>query len=117
MSDFVKKNDIRLLIPFSINAPELTTNRNIYQVFQSQDLQNDSYITHFLQRFSDCHTVIIDCNDTTSKKGNFTFPLRRRLETSKVFVLEIYFIFTVLFAHENKTPYAVIIYQMRLNTL
>lgn len=80
MSDFVKKNDIRLLIPFSINAPELTTNRNIYQVFQSQDLQNDSYITHFLQRFSDCHTVIIDCNDSTSKKGNFTFPLRRRLE-------------------------------------
>lgn len=84
LSRFVEKNDIRLLIPFSINAPELISNRNMFQVYQSPELQNEAYINHFMQRFSDCHPVIIDCNDTTSRKGVFTFPLRRRLEAKGI---------------------------------
>ena len=40
LSAFVTKHDIRLVIPFSINAPQLTTNRNIFQVYQSPTDQN-----------------------------------------------------------------------------
>ena len=35
LSEFVRTYDIRLVIPFSINAPQLTTNRNIFQIWQS----------------------------------------------------------------------------------
>ena len=35
LSDFATQNDIRVLIPFSINTPELFTNRNIFQVYQN----------------------------------------------------------------------------------
>lgn len=80
LSRFAQKNGIRLLIPFSIDAPELDTTPNIFQVYQSPELLNETYIANFLRRFPDCHAVIIDCNDTTSRKGNFTFGLRRRLE-------------------------------------
>ena len=80
LSNFVSKHDIRLVIPFSINAPQLTTNRNIFQIFQSQNEQYDAIIPHFVERFKDYNTVIIDCNDSTSKKGPFTFGLRRQLE-------------------------------------
>lgn len=81
LSDFVAKHDIRLVIPFSINAPQLTTNRNIFQVWQSQNDVSEATITHYLERFKDCHTVVIDCNDTTSRKGVFTFSLRRQMES------------------------------------
>ena len=81
LSDFVSKHDIRLVIPFSINAPQLTTNRNIFQVWQSQNDVSEATVTHYLERFRDCHTVIIDCNDTTSRKGVFTFGLRRQMES------------------------------------
>jgi len=80
ISNFVEKNDIQLLIPFSINAPQLVDNRHIFQVYQSPTEQNESAITHFLQKFKDYHPVFIDCNDSTSKKGIFTSGLRRQLD-------------------------------------
>ena len=80
LSEFVKTYDIRLVIPFSINAPQLTTNRNIFQIWQSPTSINEETITHFMERFKDSHPVFIDCNDSTSNTGNFTSGLRRQLE-------------------------------------
>ena len=80
LSDFVEKNDIRLVIPFSINAPQLLTNQNIFRIWQSPTEVNDSTIGHFLDRFKGYHPIFIDCNDSTSKKGLFTAGLRRQLE-------------------------------------
>ena len=80
MSDFVTAHDIRLVIPFSISAPQLLTNRNIFQVWQSPTNINDATIVHYLERFKDYHPVFIDCNDSTSTKGSFTAGLRRQLE-------------------------------------
>ena len=80
LGDFALQHDIRVLIPFSINSQELYNNYNIYQVFQNGNTLNDAYTFRYLQRFKDCHTVIIDCNDSTSTKGPFTTALRRKLE-------------------------------------
>ena len=84
LSDFVSQHDIRLVIPFSISAPQLLTNRNIFQIWQSPTNINDATIAGFIERFKDYHPVFIDCNDSTSKKGNFTFGLRRQLENRQI---------------------------------
>lgn len=81
LSDFAEDHDIKVLIPFSINAPEVYSNRNIFQVYQSPNDFNEAVISRFLEKFAGYHTVFIDCNDTTSKKGVFTLGLRRRMET------------------------------------
>ena len=81
LSQFVTENDIRLVIPFSINAPELLTNHNIFQIYQEPNNFNELVIAQFMQRFSDYRPVFIDCNDSTSTKGAFTSGLRRQLET------------------------------------
>lgn len=80
LGDFAQANDIRVLIPFSINGNEVFDNANLFQVFQNGNQTNNSYVFRFYQRFKDCHVVIIDCNDTTSTKGGFTSALRRKLE-------------------------------------
>ena len=80
LGDFAQKNDIRVLIPFSINSNEVFDNGNLFQVFQNGNQTNNAYVYRFYQRFKDSHVVIIDCNDTTSTKGSFTTVLRRKLE-------------------------------------
>ena len=81
MSDFVERNNILMVIPFSINAPQLLTNRNIFQVWQSPTNVTTASIDRFLATFKDYHPVFIDCNDSTSKKAPFTSGLRRQLDT------------------------------------
>ena len=80
LADFAKANNIRVLIPFSINSTEVYDNDCLYQVFQNGNTLNEAYSFRYYQRYKDYHTVIIDCNDTTSTKGGFTSTLRRKLE-------------------------------------
>lgn len=81
LSKLSENNDIKLFVPFSIESPEIYANRNIFQVYQNTNDFNEASIECFLKKFKDYHTVVVDCNDTTSKKGIFTFGLRRRLES------------------------------------
>ena len=81
LSDFAEKHDIKVLIPFSINAPEVKSNPNLFQVYQDASEYNEAVIARFLEKFAGYHAVFIDCNDTTSKKGIFTFGLRKRFES------------------------------------
>ena len=80
LADFAKANNIRVLIPFSINSTEVYDNDCLYQVFQNGNTLNESYVFRFYQRYKNSHVVIIDCNDSTSTKGAFTQTLRRKLE-------------------------------------
>lgn len=84
LADFCKRNDIKLVIPFSISSNAVQTNDHVWQVYQSPAELNDAAINAFLERFKGHHPVFIDCNDTTSRKGVFTFGLRRKLEEKGV---------------------------------
>lgn len=80
LADFCKRKDIKLVIPFSISASDVQTCDHVYQVYQSAYDVTSQSITQYLGAFADCNTVVIDCNDQTSKKGDFTFGLRKKLE-------------------------------------
>jgi len=80
LGDFALKNDIKLVIPFSISSDEVLRNRNIFQVYQNDVDFSSSVIEKYMERFKDYHAIFIDCNDAESKKGIFTIPLRRTME-------------------------------------
>ena len=80
LSDFVKRYDIKLMIPFSINAPEVYQNRNIFQVYQNNNTYTEAVALRFVNLFKDYHPIIIDCHDVESTKGLFTSTLRRFME-------------------------------------
>ena len=80
LSKFVEKNDVQLLIPFSINAPDLYFNRHIFQVYQNPNELTEVTVRRFCDWFKDSHVVIIDCDDADSDKGPFTSALRRQLD-------------------------------------
>lgn len=80
LSKFVELNKNLLVIPFSINAPDLYTNRNIFQVYQQVTELNEATARRCAEWFKDYHPVIVDCADTASTKGSFTAQLRRHFE-------------------------------------
>lgn len=84
LSEFTEKHHSLLVIPFSIHAPELYTNRGLFQVYQSPNDQTESTARRCAQFFKGYHPVIIDCGDTTSTKGSFTSTYRRQLEIADV---------------------------------
>lgn len=80
LSAFCQKNGTMLVIPFSINAPQLQTNRHIFQVYQSPESLNGITSRRMVEWFKDSHPIIVDCEDPNSTKGAFTAALRRELE-------------------------------------
>lgn len=80
LASFCKENGIRLVIPFSISSNAVTTNHDVFQVYQPADKINARTINAFMERFKGRHVVFIDGNDSTSRKGVFTMALRKRLE-------------------------------------
>jgi len=81
LADFCKNYDIKMVIPFSIQGDEVAHNPQIFQVYQTPEKLNNDAVNAYLARFSACHTVIVDCNDSTSRKGMFTKALRSGMES------------------------------------
>lgn len=84
LADFCKTYGIKMVIPFSINGDDVDRNKEIFQVYQSPESLNDASIKAFLSRFKNVHPIFVDCNDSTSRKGNFTFGLRKELEKRSI---------------------------------
>ena len=84
LSEFCKNNGIKLVIPFSISGDDVERSKEIFQVYQSPESLNEATVKAFLKRFSNVHPIFVDCNDSTSRKGAFTFGLRKELEKRNI---------------------------------
>lgn len=84
LADYTQKNGKKLVIPFSISAYDVMTNPSVFQVYQPKESFYNDVISHFAYRYKDYNVVVIDCNDKTSDKGVFTFPLRKTLEARNI---------------------------------
>lgn len=84
LANFCKNYGIKMVIPFSINGDDVNRTKEIFQVYQSPETLNEASIKAFLSRFPNVHPIFVDCNDSTSRKGNFTFGLRKELEKRKI---------------------------------
>ena len=84
LSEFVEQHNILLVVPFSIQAPEVFTNRQIFQVYQMPNEQVETTARRCVEWFKDYHPIIIDCADSASTKGPFTSTYRRLLEVKDI---------------------------------
>lgn len=84
LADYCMERSIPMVIPFSITGDDEQTCPQIHQVYQTQADITAKSIDQFMTQFSNMHPIFIDCNDATSKKGAFTFGLRKRLEEKKI---------------------------------
>lgn len=85
LGDFCQRNNIKMVIPFSIESKEVDTNPYIFQVYQDNNRLNRKAIACFFERFQKTHhPIFINCNDIDSQVGLFTNGLRKQLELAKI---------------------------------
>ena len=80
LAAFCREKGIRMVIPFSITGDEVYRNPAVFQVYQAEDRLNNEAIAAYVERFPGCHTVVVDCNDSTGRKATFTTALRNALK-------------------------------------
>lgn len=84
LSTFCKTYNIKMVIPFSIESDAVESNGQIFRIYQNNTSLEHRSVEALIERFPDSHVVIIDCNDSTSRKGSYTKQLRKRLEEKGV---------------------------------
>lgn len=84
LADFCKKNDIKLVIPFSISGNDVASCDKIFQVYQTPETLNSITSESFIKQFSGYHPIIVDAEDPNSDKGAFTTELRKQLDKNGI---------------------------------
>lgn len=82
VAEFALKNDIMLVLPFSVQSAAIASNPNIFQIYQESNSLLEPTARRCADWFKNTHMVIVDCGDSTSNKGAFTSSLRRQLEVN-----------------------------------
>ena len=85
LGDFCQRYGIKMVIPFSIEAKDVATNPNIFQVYQDCNRLAKKATACFFERFQKTHhPIFINCNDENSQVGSFTSGLRKQLELANI---------------------------------
>ncbi|MCD8281753.1 MAG: LysM peptidoglycan-binding domain-containing protein [Prevotella sp.] len=84
LADFCRKNDIKLVIPFSITADDVNTNDHVWQVYQSSEHLNIRAADAFISRFKDARPVVIRSGETSMGKTDFIARLTNELHAKGI---------------------------------
>lgn len=80
LANFAKKNDIRLVIPFSSKEDEVFNNPFIYQINTPQSYLYSEVYEHFLRQFPDANVIFIETAQVDKDKADFIKGLKQELK-------------------------------------
>ena len=82
LAEFCRKNNVALVMPFSIDADDATTNPNVFQIYQSDSQLAGRSIGAFIERFAKTHRpIFVNTNTPQDGKHAFTKALRETLQS------------------------------------
>ena len=82
LAEFCRKNNVALVMPFSIDADDATTNPNVFQIYQSDSQLAGRSIGAFIERFAKTHSpIFVNTNTPQDGKYAFTKALRETLQS------------------------------------
>ena len=79
LSDFAKKNDIRLVIPFSKQGEEVFSNPQVYQINTPQSYLYSEVYEHFTRQFPNAHVIFIEPAVVDKDKADFIKGMKQEL--------------------------------------
>ena len=83
-TDFAKKNNIRLVIPFEPKVDQVFNTPQIYQINTPQSYLYSEVYEHFLRKFNGCNVVFLDPANGDKEKADFITGLKNELRNSRV---------------------------------
>ena len=79
LADFAKKNDIRLVIPFTSKDNTVFRNPSIYQINTPQSYLYSEVYDHFTRQFAQANIIFIEATDGAKEKADFIKGLKEEL--------------------------------------
>ena len=80
LANFAKKNNIRLVIPFSSKEDEVFNNPLIYQINTPQSYLYSEVYEHFTRQFPNANVIFIEPATTDKEKADFIKGLKQELK-------------------------------------
>ena len=80
VADFAKKNNIRLVIPFTSKGNEVFNNPSIYQLNTPQSYLYSEVYEHFTRKFTNANVIFLDAEDGDKDKADFIKGLKEELK-------------------------------------
>lgn len=80
VADFAKKNNIRLVIPFTSKGNEVFNNPSIYQINTPQSYLYSEVYEHFTRKFTNANVIFLDAEDGDKDKADFIKGLKEELK-------------------------------------
>ena len=84
VADFAKKNNIRLVVPFTSKGNEVFNNPAIYQINTPQSYLYSEVYEHFLRRFTTANVIFLDAADGDKDKADFIKGLKEELKNKRI---------------------------------
>lgn len=84
VAEFAKKNNIRLVVPFTSKGNEVFNNPSIYQVNTPQSYLYSEVYEHFLRKFNTANVVFLDAADGDKDKAEFIKGLKEELKNKRI---------------------------------
>lgn len=84
VAGFAKKNNIRLVIPFTSKGNEVFNNPSIYQINTPQSYLYSEVYEHFCRKFTNANVIFLDPQDGDKDKVEFIKGLKEELKNKRI---------------------------------
>ena len=84
VAEFARKHEIRLVVPFAPQVPQVFNNPYVYQVNTPQSYLYSEVYEHFLRKFDKAQVVFLDSGGNKSDKGEFISGLKQELKNNHI---------------------------------
>lgn len=84
LAEFAKKNNIRLVIPFTSKDSEVFNNPAIYQINTPQSYLYSEVYEHFTRKFTNANVIFLNAEDGDKDKVEFIKGLKEELKSKQV---------------------------------
>lgn len=84
LADFAKKNDIRLVIPFTSKDNAVFRNSAIYQINTPQSYLYSEVYDHFVRQFPNANVIFIEASSQTKDKAEFIKGMKDELRNRSI---------------------------------
>lgn len=84
LAAFARKNDTRLVIPFTSKDNTVFQNPSVYQVNTPQSYLYSEVYDHFVRQFPNANIIFIEANQGTKEKAEFIKGLKNELKNRSI---------------------------------
>ncbi|WP_304383822.1 PBP1 and LysM peptidoglycan-binding domain-containing protein, partial [Phocaeicola sartorii] len=84
VAEFARKNNIRLVVPFTSKGSEVFNNPAIYQINTPQSYLYSEVYEHFTRKFTTANVIFLDAEDGDKDKADFIKGLKEELKSKHI---------------------------------